>query len=237
MELKFRVWEKETRAWVEELDTISMCGFTMAGIVSYAAEKNEEYDIVMYTNINDHKGKEIYEGDIVSYDSEITPFSNSKFIGEVKLVDGCFVVENELLEKCVELFDEIAVIKVIGNIYENPEMLEKIRKNKINVCYQCRNEDISEDARYCKICGIGLRVMKLVSIFNFETGEEAYSFLAGKECLVDFGDLREGNLYKLFFENAELRINGVKSFYQDERGIFIKDDECSYRIMSKDMEG
>lgn len=130
MELKFRVWKKETRTWVE-LDAISMCGFTIAGIVSYAAEKNEEYDIVMYTNINDHKGKEIYEGDIVSYDSEITPFSNSKFIGEVKLVDGCFVVENELLEKCVELFDEIAVIKVIGNIYENHKMLEKIRKPKI----------------------------------------------------------------------------------------------------------
>lgn len=140
MELKFRVWEKETRTWVEKLDTISMCDFTisdneikahkLADIVSYAAEKNEEYDIVMYTNINDHKGKEIYEGDIVSYDSEITPFSNGEFIGEVKLVDGCFVVENELLEKCVELFDEIAVIKVIGNIYENHEMLEKIRKPK-----------------------------------------------------------------------------------------------------------
>ncbi|EGT5271435.1 hypothetical protein KWL13_007305 [Clostridioides difficile] len=115
-------------------------------------------------------------------------------------------------------------------------MLGKTGKNNISVCYQCRNEDISEDARYCKICGIGLRVMELVSVFNFETGEEAYSFLTGKECLIDFGDLREGNMCKLFFENAELRINGVKSFYQDERGIFIKDDEYSYRIIFKNLE-
>lgn len=116
-------------------------------------------------------------------------------------------------------------------------MLEKTRKNKVNICYKCRNEDISEDARYCKICGIELRVMKLVSVFNFETGEEAYSFLTGKECLIDFVDLRKDNPCKLFFENAELRINGVKSFYQDERGIFIKDDEYSYRIIFKDLEG
>ena len=32
-------------------------------------------------------------------------------------------------------------------------MLGKTGKNNISVCYQCRNEDISEDARYCKaIC-------------------------------------------------------------------------------------
>ena len=62
-------------------------------------------------------------------------------------------------------------------------MLGKTGKNNISVCYQCRNEDISEDARYCKICGIGLRVMELVSVFNFETGEKELSFLTGKECL------------------------------------------------------
>ncbi|HBE9592180.1 TPA: hypothetical protein KNI30_003149, partial [Clostridioides difficile] len=54
-------------------------------------------------------------------------------------------------------------------------MLGKTGKNNISVCYQCRNEDISEDARYCKICGIGLRVMELVSVFNFETEEKEFS--------------------------------------------------------------
>lgn len=140
-----------------------------------------------------------------------------------------FCCQNELLEKCVALFDEIAVIKVIGNIYENLKMLVTIRKNKLNVCYQCRNEDISEDARYCKICGIELRVMKLVGVFNFKTGKETYSYLAGKECLIDFGYLREENLCKLFFENAELKINGVK--------VFIKMKEvCSLRMMSTAIE-
>ncbi|HBF4502757.1 TPA: hypothetical protein KON93_004165, partial [Clostridioides difficile] len=45
--------------------------------------------------------------------------------------EGFFVIDNEVLGECVGLFHEIAVVKVIGNIYENPEMLEKIRKPKV----------------------------------------------------------------------------------------------------------
>ncbi|HAU4872134.1 TPA: hypothetical protein JDY78_13195 [Clostridioides difficile] len=238
MELKFRQWAKKLQKMYSYDELIHQANNLTEKLICNGVfvPNNKNIETMIYTNINDYNKKEIYEGDIVSYDGNITPFGNDEFIGEVKLVDGCFVIENELLEKCIALFDEIAVIKVIGNIYENFEMLVTIRKNKINVCYQCRNEDISEDARYCKICGIELRVMKLVSVFNFETGEEVYSFLTGKECLIDFVDLREDNPCKLFFENAELRINGVKSFYQDERGIFIKDDEYSYRIIFKNLE-
>lgn len=239
MELKFRQWAKTLQKMYSYDELIHQANNLTEKLICNGVfvPNNKNIETMIYTNINDYNKKEIYEGDIVSYDGNITPFGNDEFIGEVKLVDGCFVIENELLEKCIALFDEIAVIKVIGNIYENFEMLVTIRKNKINVCYQCRNEDISKDARYCKICGIGLRVMKLVGIFIFETGEETYSSLTGKECLIDFGDLREDNLCKLFFENAELRINGVKSVYQDERGILIKDDEYSYRIIFKDLEG
>lgn len=78
--------------------------------------------------------------------------------------------------------------------------------------------------------------MELVSVFNFETGEKELSFLTGKECLIDFGDLREGNMCKLFFENAELRIIEVENIYQDERGIFIEAGECIYEIIFKDLE-
>ncbi|SJT18776.1 YopX protein [Clostridioides difficile] len=199
----------------------------------YLPTSNENFEVMIYTGLKDYHGREVYEGDIVSCNDLV---HESDFLCEVKFLDGRFVVINDLLKEKISLFEESLDIEIVGNIYENTGMLEMIRKNKINVCYQCRNEDISEDARYCKICGIGLRVMELVSVFNFETGEEVYSFLTGKECLIDFGDLREDNPCKLFFENAELRINGVKSFYQDERGIFIKDDEYSYRIIFKDLE-
>lgn len=203
-------------------------------VVFICQKNNENFEVMIYTGLKDYHGREVYEGDIVSCNDLV---HESDFLCEVKFLDGRFVVINDLLKEKISLFEESLGIEIVGNIYENTGMLEMIRKNKINVCYQCRNEDISKDARYCKICGIELRVMKLVSVFNFETGEEVYSFLTGKECLIDFVDLREDNPCKLFFENAELRINGVKSFYQDERGIFIKDDEYSYRIIFKDLEG
>ncbi|EIJ0739883.1 YopX family protein [Clostridioides difficile] len=237
MELKFREWNKNGKEMYsyDEMVCYSknlLREWVYSGV--YLPKNNENFEVMIYTGLKDYHGREVYEGDIVSCNDLV---HESDFLCEVKFLDGRFVVINDLLKEKISLFEESLDIEIVGNIYENTGMLEMIRKNKINVCYQCRNEDISKDARYCKICGIELRVMKLVSVFNFETGEEVYSFLTGKECLIDFVDLREDNPCKLFFENAELRINGVKSFYQDERGIFIKDDEYSYRIIFKDLEG
>ncbi|HDZ5452946.1 TPA: hypothetical protein RTK55_003287 [Clostridioides difficile] len=237
MELKFREWNKNGKEMYsyDEMVRYSknlLREWVYSGV--YLPKNNENFEVMIYTGLKDYHGREVYEGDIVSCNDLV---HESDFLCEVKFLDGRFVVINDLLKEKISLFEESLDIEIVGNIYENTGMLEMIRKNKINVCYQCRNEDISKDARYCKICGIELRVMKLVSVFNFETGEEVYSFLTGKECLIDFVDLREDNPCKLFFENAELRINGVKSFYQDERGIFIKDDEYSYRIIFKDLEG
>ncbi|MCE4900447.1 YopX family protein, partial [Clostridioides difficile] len=92
----------------------------------YLPTSNENFEVMIYTGLKDCIRKEIYEGDIVSY-----ILSFEEFIGEVKFEEGFFVIDNEVLGECVGLFHEIAVVKVIGNIYENPEMLEKIRKPKV----------------------------------------------------------------------------------------------------------
>ncbi|HEF0340878.1 TPA: hypothetical protein R9U31_003868, partial [Clostridioides difficile] len=92
----------------------------------YLPTSNENFEVMIYTGLKDCIKKEIYEGDIVSY-----ILSFEEFIGEVKFEEGFFVIDNEVLGECVGLFHEIAVVKVIGNIYENPEMLEKIRKSKV----------------------------------------------------------------------------------------------------------
>ncbi|HBG3956351.1 TPA: hypothetical protein KQC59_003528, partial [Clostridioides difficile] len=92
----------------------------------YLPTSNENFEVMIYTGLKDCIRKEIYEGDIVSY-----ILSFEEFIGEVKFEEGFFVIDNEMLGENVGLFHEIAVVKVIGNIYENPEMLEKIRKPKV----------------------------------------------------------------------------------------------------------
>lgn len=73
-----------------------------------------------YTGLKDKNGKEIYEGDII-----LIKDNTEKLI--VKWYDGAFVLVNkydEHFEGYVALYRYMPIeIEVIGNIYDNPELL------------------------------------------------------------------------------------------------------------------
>jgi len=89
----------------------------------YSGDILKSYDIVMqYTGLKDKNGKEIYEGDICQ-DSE-PGFEHEDIIFEVKW-DVCgfspFCEETSFYESGKD-----DMIEVIGNVYENSELLKQI---------------------------------------------------------------------------------------------------------------
>jgi hypothetical protein len=70
-------------------------------------------NLMQFTGLKDKNGKEIYEGDIIDNEG-----ARQKY--EVQFHKGCFCISRGGLG--YHIFNEKEV-EVIGNIYENPELL------------------------------------------------------------------------------------------------------------------
>lgn len=122
-------------------DGVDMVEVLPPGHVKYDDFKTTPYyseDVVLmqYTGLRDKNGKEIYEGDIVEYDDLDCGLSHDE--GKAAVVyndelacfgwtqdDGCRGCLNpfELFSGCQD-HNSSEHLEVIGNIYENPELME-----------------------------------------------------------------------------------------------------------------
>ena len=148
-DIKFRVWDKEYEKMTYFNDEDYEYKLPFVFRLDQVLKKDSNYDdyedfeyndvtdsveVMQYTGLKDKNGKEIYEGDIIefSYDMFVGNFDTFVAKGKVVFKEGAFYVEifeNERTTKdeAYLLYSiNLDTIEVIGNIHDNPELLEEI---------------------------------------------------------------------------------------------------------------
>jgi len=132
-EIKFRAWNEVLEkmfSWSEFLNTNMK--------QTFIAPESTAMILMQYTGLKDKNGKEIYEGDIVKIDKDVAEMFQVNLKGVIKYIGGSFIVYDKstysLLSTMYNLTDCNYCLRgeVIGNIYDNPELLEEEKnvKNK-----------------------------------------------------------------------------------------------------------
>lgn len=125
-EIKFRAWSKKSKTIRDNIFDVRL-------------GNDEDYELMQFTGLKDKNGKEIYEGDIVK--------DKEGIIWQVYWTMGAFSIfcDTHNLSKSLKLKikdktkedEDIEIlnawwvgVEVIGNIYENPELLKEDKEDK-----------------------------------------------------------------------------------------------------------
>ena len=140
MKVKFRAWHKireEMYYNVERIGRRYNDGEKRSGINEdefvAVLEESSLYVPMQYTGLKDREGQEIYDGDIIEY--EVCGKDTSK--GEVYFQEGAFWIglENGSIRLLANLNRDW--LTVVGNKFENPELLTSTKSDLRDKFYRC----------------------------------------------------------------------------------------------------
>ena len=132
-EIKFRAWDKRNNKFADYFDlTFNPQQEQGCHIDSVFHEHNEQYQnynnenviLMQYTGLKDKNGVDIYEGDVMSINHKTYTYKVVFENGSFKLYHlKDSLAEWGLLSRIHEMKFEELEFEVIGNIHQNPELL------------------------------------------------------------------------------------------------------------------
>lgn len=125
MILKFRAWHKTC----EEMGRIAFIRYRQSGEIAHLSfrgntysglVKLDEIELMQSTGLKDKNDKEIFEGDIVKMAKDV--YSEPTYYEVVRHYGGAYRLESK--QHGCELWLRHTYCEVVGNVYENRELLE-----------------------------------------------------------------------------------------------------------------
>ena len=127
---RYRAWKKSGK----ELGRVGQITFELDGSVSHVLFKGKFLDfnvpineivLMQSTGLKDKNGKEIFEGDVVRQVRTQPTTENETITGVVTMIEGAWLIMNDNEQLASYLWSETDENEIIGNIYENRELLEE----------------------------------------------------------------------------------------------------------------
>lgn len=119
---KFRAWLKKEQKMDNKIDHISWLEdelYCIGDGITYMVLA-EDLVLMQSTGLKDKNGQEIFEGDIVKMAKDV--YSKPTYYEVVRHRGGAYRLESK--QHGCELWLRHTDCEVVGNIYENPELLE-----------------------------------------------------------------------------------------------------------------
>lgn len=125
--LKFRAWDKKCNKMFKDTFAITESGQVII------VEQESVFDtpdyvftddliIMQSTGLVDKNNKEIFDGDVLlTYDDELVKVYWDDILGSWYIAFPCEAVE---LNEVADIQSNRSICAIVGNIYENPELLE-----------------------------------------------------------------------------------------------------------------
>lgn len=142
-EIKFRAWDRCNERMVEPRNILKICMSRLnqepylivylkkwmnpnRGIKEIDKCYTNEFELMQYTGLKDRNGVAIYEGDICKW---YIDKGNNYRVVKIKYMKGDSSFTGTYVDEwgglnCISLINANVGYEVIGNIYENPELIE-----------------------------------------------------------------------------------------------------------------